>query len=165
MFSRPWKRGLAYGAIGGVAGTVLMDIVMVTTFVLAGEPADTFFTMVGEKLGDGAILGLALHNAVGLSGGLVFALLVLGFVPNAIDSRKKGMTFGLAAGVLTIPLGCVPMAIWLGQPILQVVAFSLLPHIVWGLTLGWTMAMGLLGQNARIGKPSITTRSSSGQVD
>ena len=144
MLGRPWEKVIAFGMVGGLAGTVLMDLVMVTTFVLVGEPGDAFFAMVGEKLGDGVILGIVLHNAIGLSGGLVFALLVLGIAPINIDSRKKGLTYGIAAGALTIPLGCIPMAIWLGAPILEVLAFSLLPHLVWGLTLGWTVAFGLL---------------------
>jgi hypothetical protein len=155
MLARPSTKTIAFGMIGGLAGTVLMDLVMVTTFVLVGEPGDAFFAMVGEKLGDGVILGIVVHNAIGLSGGLVFALLVLGVARMNIDSRKKGLTYGLAAGALTIPLGCIPMAIWLGQPILEVLAFSLLPHLTWGLTLGWTMAFGLLN----VGAESVPARS------
>jgi len=37
----------------GLGGTVLMDIVMMITFILAGARADLFFDMVGEQLGDG----------------------------------------------------------------------------------------------------------------
>ena len=144
MLGRPGARTFAFGMIGGLAGTVLMDLVMVTTFVLVGEPGDTFFKMVGERFGDGALVGIALHDMIGLSGGLVFAFLVLVIAPLRIDSRNKGLTLGLGAGAVTIPLGCVPMAIWLGEPIFGVVAFSILPHLVWGLTLGWTVAYGLL---------------------
>src|SRR4030042_949601 len=144
MLGRPGAKVIAFGMVGGLAGTVLMDLVMVTTFVLVGEPGDAFFAMVGEKLGDGVMLGIVLHNMIGLSGGLIFALLILGIPSINIDSRKKGLMYGLAAGALTIPLGCIPMAIWLGQPILEGLAFSLLPHLPGGLTLGWTVAFGLL---------------------
>ncbi len=137
-------RGIAFGIIGGLAGTVLMDIVMVLTFLVAGMPADTFFSMVGEKLGDGALVGILVHNLVGLTGGIVFSLLVLTIKALRIDSMGKGIALGIAAGAVTIPLGCIPLAIWLDQPILDVIAFSFLPHLVWGTVLGWAVAYGLI---------------------
>jgi len=121
-----------------------MDVVIVVTFLLLGEPGDTFFSTVGEKLGGGASVGIALHNFIGLSGGLLFAILVLLIERLRIGSMKTGLLYGLGAGAATIPLGCVPMAIWLGQPVLEVVAFSVTPHLVWGLALGWCVAFGLL---------------------
>jgi ethanolamine transporter EutH len=100
--------------------------------------------MVGEKLGDGPLLGILVHNLVGVTGGIVFSLLVLTIKVLHIDSRRKGLLLGIAAGAVTIPLGCIPLAIWLGQPILDVIAFSILPHLVWGTTLGWIVGYGLL---------------------
>jgi len=147
MVNLPEPKVVAFGIVGGVLGTVLMDLVMVTTFVVVGEPADAFFAMVGEKLGDGAIVGAVLHNVIGLSGGFVFVL-VLGLASVTVDSKKKGLAYGIAAGAVTIPLGCIPMAIWLGQPILDVVAFSLFPHLTWGLTLGLTVAFGVMEYGA-----------------
>ena len=137
-------RGVGFGIIGGLVGTFLMDVVMVLTFIIAGQPADTFFSMVGEKLGDGPLLGILVHNLVGLTGGIVFSLLVTNVKALRIDSRRKGLLLGIAAGAVTIPLGCIPLAIWLGQPILDVIAFSILPHLVWGTTLGWIVGYGLL---------------------
>jgi hypothetical protein len=142
-------RGVGFGIIGGLVGTFLMDIVMVLTFIIAGQRADTFFSMVGEKLGDGAFLGILAHNLVGLTGGVVFALLVLNVKALRIDSMRKGLMLGVAAGAVTIPLGCIPLAIWLGQSIIDVIAFSILPHLVWGTVLGWTVAFGLLSDERR----------------
>jgi hypothetical protein len=136
-------KGIGLGLVGGLAGTILMDTVMVTTFLMVGEPWDTFFTMVGEKFGDGAVIGIALHNVVGLTGGFVFALLVLSIRGLRIDTRSKGLALGIAAGAITIPVGCIPLAVWLGEPILIVIAFSALPHMVWGTVLGLTMGYGL----------------------
>jgi hypothetical protein len=151
VLNQSFFRGVGFGIIGGLVGTVLMDIVMMLTFLIAGQPATTFFTMVGEKLGDGAIAGIAVHNLVGLTGGLVFALLVLIVVPLRIDSRRKGLVLGIAAGALTIPLGCIPLAIWLTQPILDVIAFSILPHLVWGAVLGWIVGYGFLSYGRHSG--------------
>jgi hypothetical protein len=137
-------RGVGFGILGGFLGTVLMDIVMVLTFLIAGQPADTFFSMVGEKLGYGALVGILVHNLIGISGGIVFSLLVLNIKALRIDSMRKGVLLGIGAGAVTIPLGCIPLAIWLGQQILVVIAFSFLPHLVWGTVVGWTVAYGLL---------------------
>jgi hypothetical protein len=144
-------KGIGFGIVGGLVGTVLMDVVMVLTFLIAGQPADTFFSMVGEKLGYGALVGIAVHNLVGLTGGFVFSLLVLNIKALRIDSRRKGLVLGVAAGALTIPLGCIPLAIWLNQAILDVIAFSLLPHLVWGIVLGWIVGYGLLSYRHRSG--------------
>ena len=151
MLNKSYLRGIGFGIIGGLGGTVLMDIVMVLTFLVAGQPADTFFSMVGERLGYGTLVGIGVHNLVGLTGGFVFSLLVLTIKALRIDSMRKGLVLGIAAGALTIPLGCIPLAIWLGQPILDVIAFSVLPHLVWGTTLGWTVGYGLLSYGHRSG--------------
>jgi hypothetical protein len=151
VLNKPVLKGVGFGIIGGLVGTVLMDIVMVLTFLIAGQPADAFFSMVGEKLGSGALAGIMVHNFVGLTGGIIFSLLVLNIKALRIDSRRKGMFFGIGAGALTIPLGCIPLAIWLNQPMLEVIAFSILPHLVWGTTLGWTVGYGLLSYGRHSG--------------
>lgn len=154
MLNRTFLIGVGFGIIGGVVGTILMDIVMVLTFLIAGQPADTFFSMVGEKFGYGSLVGIAVHNLVGLTGGIVFSLLVLNIKALHIESMRKGLVLGIAAGAVTIPLGCIPLAIWLNQPILVVIAFSFLPHLVWGTVVGWTVAYGLLSYGSRPSTPS-----------
>jgi len=149
MLDKDFLRGIELGLVGGVVGTILMDIVMVATFLMVGEPWDAFFTMAGEKFGGGAVIGIGLHNVVGLTGGFIFALSVLSIQGLRIDSRRKGLTLGIAAGAITIPVGCIPLAIWLDKPILAVIAFSALPHMVWGTVLGLTMGYGLLSLKIR----------------
>jgi hypothetical protein len=151
VLSKYFLRGVGFGIIGGLAGTFLMDVVMMLTFIITGLPADTFFSMVGEKFGYGALVGIGVHNLVGLTGGIVFSLLVMTIKSLRIDSTRKGLMLGIAAGAITIPLGCIPLAIWLGQPILDVIAFSTLPHLVWGTVVGWTVAHGLLSYGHRSG--------------
>lgn len=136
-------KGIGLGLVGGLAGTILMDVVMMVTFISVGERADTFFTMVGERLGDGAVLGIMLHDVIGMTGGFIFALLVLRIDALALTTINRGILLGVVAGAITIPLGCIPLAIWLGESILIVVAFSFVPHLVWGTVLGGTVAYGL----------------------
>ena len=142
-------RALGLGLIGGLLGTILMDAVMIATFLSVDQPADLFFTKVGEKLGGGATIGIVLHNIIGMTGGVIFALLVMSIPALRIDRMRKGLLLGVTAGVITIPLGCIPLAIWLGESIIDVIAFSIIPHLVWGTVLGWTMARGLLGSTVR----------------
>ena len=139
-----------FGLIGGLVGTFLMDAVMIATFLLVGEKADIFFSAVGEKLGGGALIGVAVHMCIGTIGGFIFSLLVISFKALDISSIRRGVMLGFVAGAITIPLGCIPLAIWLGQPILEVIAFSIMPHLVWGTFLGWTVAHGTLSLSARI---------------
>lgn len=142
-------RGIEFGLVGGLAGTALMDVVMMITFVSVGERADMFFTMVGEKLGGGAILGVLLHNIIGTTGGFIFSLLVLSTNPPMLTTMRNGLKLGVAAGAITVPFGCIPLAVWLGEPIPGVIAFSILPHLVWGTVLGWTVAYGFLRLKTR----------------
>ena len=144
VLNRLLLKGVGFGIIGGLVGTILMDIVMMVTFLIAGQPADTFFSMVGEKFGYGTLVGILVHNLVGITGGIVFSIMVVTIKALRIQSMRKGLALGIAAGAVTIPLGCIPLAIWLNQPILDVIAFSTLPHLVWGTVLGWTVAYGLL---------------------
>lgn len=140
---------VAFGIVGGLVGTILMDAVMMVTFLLVGEPADLFFSTVGEKLGGGAVIGVAVHNAIGMTGGIVFALFVIRVPALAIDSIRKGLILGVTAGAITIPLGCIPLAIWLGEPIVEVISFSILPHLVWGTVLGCVVAQALVSAQTR----------------
>ncbi len=142
-------RAVVLGIVGGLLGTVLMDIVMMVTFIGVGESWDLFFSMVGDKLGGGAILGIAIHNVVGMTGGIILALLVINIPSMEIKTLRRGLLLGLAAGLFTIPAGCIPLAIWLGEPIPAVIAFSALPHIVWGTVLGWTMGVGMVRAEPR----------------
>ena len=142
--------GIGLGLLGGLAGTVLMDIVMMLTFVSVGERADVFFTAVGEKLGGGTMLGVAIHNLIGMAGGFVFSLLVLNIRALELTSIGKGLALGVSAGAITVPLGCIPLALWLGEPILDVIGFSIAPHLVWGTVLGLVVSTGL----RRLKKPS-----------
>jgi hypothetical protein len=46
-------------------------------------------------------------------------------------------------GLITIPGGCVPFAIITGVPIAQMVGFSTIPHLVYGVVLGSVVGYGM----------------------
>lgn len=104
MPRKSFLRGVGFGIVGGLVGTALMDIVMVLTFLIAGQPASTFFSLVGVRLGYGVLAGIAVHNLVGLTGGIVFSLLVLSVTPPRIDNKRKGYYWALAPERSPYPL-------------------------------------------------------------
>jgi hypothetical protein len=144
LLDRRSVRGIAFGLVGGFVGTALMDTIIVATFLLIDQPGDTFFVMVGDRLGQGPAVGIALHNLIGLSVGFLFAVVVLNVKVLNVDTTRKGLVLGVLAGAVTIPVGCIPFAIWLGEPVLEVVALSTIPHLVYGTILGRVVAYGLL---------------------
>jgi hypothetical protein len=129
-------RAIRFGVIGSLAGTLAMDLVMVVESVMIGEPATSYLALIGSVLGGGALLGVAMHLVMGSLLGLIFGVAVykVGFL--RIDTFWKGVWLGVLAGLVTIPLGCVPFAIITGVPIPFMVGFSFIPHLVWGVVLG-----------------------------
>lgn len=136
-------RAITVGVIGSLAGTIAMDVVMVAESLIVGQPADGYLALIGSVLGGGAPTGVVLHLLMGSLLGLVFGVAVynIGFL--RIDTFWKGVWLGLLAGLVTIPFGCVPFAVATGVPILFMVSFSFIPHLVWGAVLGVIAGYGL----------------------
>jgi ethanolamine transporter EutH len=122
---------------------LVMDLVMVGEFAMMGLPVDTQLVLIGSIFGGGVALGVVLHIVMGALLGLVFSVAVLTVEPLRIHSVGRGVGLGVLAGVVTIPFGCVPFAIVAGVPILEMVSFSTVPHLVWGVLLGIVAGYGL----------------------
>ncbi len=136
-------RAIAFGVIGSLAGMLAMDVVIIVESLMIGEPATSYLALIGSVLGGGALIGVIMHLAMGSLLGLVFGAAVYKVEFLRIDSLRKGMWLGVLAGLVTIPLGCVPFAIVTGVPILFMVGFSFIPHLVWGAALGVVAGLGL----------------------
>jgi hypothetical protein len=131
------------GLLGGFIATVLMDIVLFAESILAGVPLTANYAVIGAAVGGGARIGFMVHYAVGPGLGLLFGCITSRVGNLQIRSVGKGVLLGLIAGVVTIPFGCVPTALLSHVPVLRLVAFSALPHVIWGLGLGWIAGIGL----------------------
>jgi len=130
------SRAIKFGLIGSLAGTLAMDVVMVVESLIIGAPVDGFVALIGSIVGGGALVGVVLHLLMGSLLGLLFGIAVWQVRFLNIGSVRKGVWLGVLAGLVTIPLGCVPVAIVTGVPIIEMVSFSFVPHLVWGAVLG-----------------------------
>lgn len=78
-----------------------------------------------------------LHVLFGTMLAILFGVTVSQFDAFRIDSVRKGLWDGVLAGLITIPLGCVPFAILVGVPLTTMIPFVTTPHLVWGLVMGY----------------------------
>jgi len=136
-------RALKFGVIGSLAGTVAMDLVMVVESLIVGVPVDGFVALIGSVVGGGTLVGVALHLLMGSLLGLLFGAAVCKVDLLNINTVRKGVWLGLLAGLVTIPFGCVPFALFTGVAVTEMVAFSFIPHLVWGAVLGVIAGYGL----------------------
>ena len=132
----PNSKAIKVGLIGSLAGTVAMDLVMVVESLIIGEPAYGFVALIGSVVGGGVLVGVVAHLLMGSLLGLLFGAAISQVRLLSIESMQKGVWLGVLAGLVTIPLGCVPVAIITGVPIVEMVSFSFIPHLIWGAALG-----------------------------
>lgn len=130
------RKAVKFGVIGSLAGTITMDMVMVVESLIMDEPVDGFVALIGSVAGAGALVGVVLHLLMGSLLGLLFGVAVYHIRFLNIESLRRGVWLGLLAGLVTIPLGCVPFALIVDVPIIEMVSFSFIPHLVWGAVLG-----------------------------
>ena len=114
-----------------------MDLIVILEFFITGQPLNTSFVLYGQLIGEGAIVGFLLHLLFGSTLGLIFGILISRFDAFHIDSMSKGLKVGVMAGLVTIPLGCIPFALVVGVPLTTMIPFVTMPHLVWGLVMGW----------------------------
>ena len=137
------SKAIKFGVIGSLAGTLAMDLVMVVESLIIGMPVDSFVALIGSVVGGGALVGVVLHLLMGSLLGLLFGIAITKVRFLNIDSVRKGVWLGVLAGLVTIPLGCVPTAVVAGVPIIEMVSFSFVPHLVWGAVLGVVAGYGM----------------------
>jgi len=150
-------RGIGWGLLGGLVGTVAMDIVLIgaspvlglngiQSFSVIGDTAARFFALLGAAMTGGVPTGLAVHYLAGPLLGAIFGAAVTRFNALWPGTLKKGS--GLA--ILYVELASQPL---LATPPLllnmnaQQTAFwyalSFGMHLLWGGILGAVVSHGL----------------------
>jgi hypothetical protein len=143
--------------LGGLAGTVAMDIVLmvaspalglpgILSFSVIGDTAARGFSLLGVGMTGGVPTGLTVHYLVGPLLGAIFAAIVTRFHALWPRTLKKGI--GLA--VLYVELGSQPLLAL--TPLLMNMnaqdtvfwyALSLGMHLLYGAVLGAVVSYGL----------------------
>ena len=144
-------RVIKFGLIGSLAGTVAMDLVMVVESLIIGQPLDGFVALIGSVVGGDALVGVVVHLLMGSLLGFLFGIAIYQVRALNIDSVQKGVWLGVLAGLVTIPTGCVPVAIVTHVPIVEMVSFSFVPHLVWGAVLGVITGKAIHSSLSRVG--------------
>jgi hypothetical protein len=159
-------KGVRWGLIGGVAGTVAMDAALMGGLSIAGLPAlgcysvvgDTvarFFSILGLQVAGGIALGAAAHYVIGPVVGAMFGAIVARVDALRVDTRKKMIVLAvLYIEILSQPLlAMTPIlasaanAAMSTPAILQWYGLSTVMHALLGVVLGLAMSYGL-----RLGK-------------
>ncbi len=146
---------LLRGLLGGLAATLVMDLLLMAIFVLAGIPPLTCFALIGDTLAGlfsslhlpgGVPLGILAHYLIGPLLGAAWALVTV-FVPalRAATGRKAVLYAVLYAEIVSQPLLMLPPLL-LEMPASQVLlwfggAFGM--HLIWGCVYGlfWHLAL------------------------
>jgi len=135
------------GAIGGVIGILSMDIIITIEFIIMKIPITTYLLLMGSVFGGVLFVGVVVHVMIGLIFGPFFVFITDKIETLRITSIKKGAFLGFLYGLISIPLGCIPFAFIVEQPLVKFLSFSSLPHIVWGLVLGIVVGYRLYNRN------------------
>jgi hypothetical protein len=157
MIRVTFARGVVLGLVGGLVGTIMMDIVCIGAFLVVGLPAvvsfstigDTaagFFSMIGLNMAGGVPLGTAMHYLIGPVLGVIFGAAVSQVDAFQVDSMKKGIVFGiLYTQVSSQPiLAAAPILLKMTvSETLQWFGVSFVMHLIWGVVLGIVVSYGL----------------------
>jgi hypothetical protein len=151
------SRGLILGLAGGVAATIVIDLVTAGVLPLMGLPADGGFSVIGDTaagflalfgiaVSGGVLLGAVLHYLIGAALGVIFGAAVTRIPRLRLTSIKKGLGLGiLYTEVISLPILVLPPIIlgWAAPEAAWWFGFSFMMHAIWGSVLGGIVAYGL----------------------
>lgn len=163
-----FARGLGWGLIGGLAGTAVMDLVLMGALSALGSPALTCFSIVGNTVARffsiqsmdmaGAIrLGVATHYLVGPLLGSIFGMVVARVEALRVNTLKKSILLAiLYVEILSQPLlATTPILLKMTLPVtLQWYGGSFVMHLMLAVVLGVVVERGLRHESASRSKPN-----------
>ena len=155
--STSFLKSLGWGTIGGIAGTLAMDLTLMAVLAAFGSPAQTCFSIVGDTaahffsmqnvgMTGTILLGVATHYTVGPLIGAIFGLLVTRVKALRVNSLKKSILLGiLYVEILSQPLlATTPILLKMtAAATLQWYIGSFIMHMIAGAVLGAVVGCGL----------------------
>jgi uncharacterized membrane protein YagU involved in acid resistance len=154
----PLAKGIAWGLLGGLVGTLVMDILLMGTLLVLRQPALMCFTIVGDtvsrflamfgtQIAGGVTTGVIAHYVIGPLFGMLFGAVVTKF-PALRDGSLKKVTIAafLYVEILSQPiLASAPILLKMEAPAtLQWFGGSFVMHLILSIVLGVIVGYGLL---------------------
>jgi hypothetical protein len=154
--------GLVWGLIGGFAGTLMMDLVLMGVLSAFGSPALTCFSIVGNTVARffsiqdveavrAIQLGVMTHYTVGPLIGAIFGTVVAQIEALRVNTLKKSVILAfIYVEILSQPLlATTPILLKMTAPAtLQWYGGSFVMHLIAGVILGAVVGRGLRLGNA-----------------
>lgn len=131
---------LKQSILGGIAGTVVMTIVMLWVGPLVGLPEMNTAAMLSMMTGLSVPIGWVMHFVIGITFAAVYVFLLSNVLKKLRNNLLKGITFGIAAFVLgQIGLGVLG-ALFGGMPavdesMVPIMISSIIGHLVYGVVV------------------------------
>ncbi len=153
----PLGKGIAWGFLGGLAGTMVMDILLMGALLALKQPALLCFSIVGDtvsrflaifgtQVAGGVTTGMITHYVVGPLFGMLFGAGVTKF-PTLRDGSLKKVTIAafVYVEILSQPiLATTPILLKMETPAtLQWFGGSFVMHLILSIVLGVIVAYGL----------------------
>lgn len=153
------RKGMELGIIGGLLGTLVMDLFLVGIFVVAGMPADLTFSFIGDTatnffslididMGGSVLLGALVHYLIGLGLGGIFGAAVSQIDAFPVNSLKQSVVLGIVyIEAISLPiLITAPLLIEMTPAdISQWFGLSVPMHLICGSVLGAVVSYGRQG--------------------
>jgi hypothetical protein len=150
-------RGIRWGLLGGLAGTLTMDLALMgalpaiglptlTCFSIVGDTVARFLSMLGLEIAGGAPTGAVAHYLIGPMIGALFGISVTQIKALRVDNLKKGIVLAiLYVELLSQPiLATTPILLKMtASETLQWFGGAFMMHWLCGMVLGATVAYGL----------------------
>jgi hypothetical protein len=150
-------RGIGWGLIGGLAGTMVMDLVLMgalaafglpalTCFSIVGNTAARFFSTLGLEMAGGVPTGIAAHYLIGPAFGAIFGIVVTQLDALRVGTVKKCIFLAvLYIEILSQPiLATTPILLKMAGPAtLQWYGGSFVMHLMMAVVLGKVVGYGL----------------------
>ena len=155
--SAPLTRGVSWGLIGGLAGTLVMDILLMGAllavrtsgffcFSLVGDTVARFFSLLGMEMAGGIPTGIVAHYLIGPLVGILFGTVVVGIPALRVDTIKKCIIAAiiyveilsqplLAMAPLLMEMDRLTVMLWYGG--------SLIMHLILAVVLGSIVGRGM----------------------
>ena len=150
-------KGLGWGFLGGLTGTLVMDLLLMGAmlalkqpatqcFSIVGDTVSRFFTMLGAQVAGGVPTGVVTHYVVGPLFGIIFGAAVTRLPVLRGGSLKKIIIAAfLYVELLSQPiLVTTPILLKMGTPAtLQWYSGAFILHMIMSIVLGVIVGYGL----------------------